>query len=201
MPAIYVSAEAHERLPARHPLDHYKTPLPLARAAIGALESAVHTSVLDPGAGSGVWGEAVRERYSDARVVGVELDERFAPHESYDEWHQANFLSWDGPLFSLVVGNPPYKVAEAFVRKALSHLLDGGECVLLLKTEFQNSDGRAKGLWAEFPPYSVRPLAQRPSFNGTSKTQAQEYCLYYWRRPASDEWAATYTRWRPLSWR
>lgn len=60
--------------------------------------------------------------------------------------------------------NPPFfraKGAEAFIRKALS--VASGKVVAFADIKFLASHGRAKGLYAEFPPNRVWSISPRPS--------------------------------------
>jgi hypothetical protein len=207
MAVIYTSQEVKDGLPVRHPTDYYPTPRQLVDEVIGRCVlydgRGRQRRVLDPGAGSGVWGEAWRatELGRDDYITGVELLADFKRHKDYDDWLVGDFLSWEPSfLYDVVIGNPPYGVvrnlAEKFVRKGLDSLREGGQLIFLLRTEFQNGSGRAKGLFTEYPPYGIYPCAQRPSFRGDGGTQPQDYTIYHWVK--GHKGAAL---WRPLSWR
>ena len=91
--------------------------------------------VLDPGAGTGVWGRVLRklypiERYPLLKIVGVEMDSGFTQDSAYDLWINENFITgsrvatliavisdtWPG--FDAVVGNPPYELDTEFLAQA-----------------------------------------------------------------------------------
>jgi predicted TPR repeat methyltransferase len=78
----------------REPNDFYPSPYKLCKAAVGLLRSYTHNRVLDPGAGTGNWGGAARERWGPrlATIAGVELDPRPQPVWSrkgaYDTWYE-----------------------------------------------------------------------------------------------------------------
>jgi hypothetical protein len=60
--------------------------------------------------------------------------------------------------------NPPFfraKGAEAFIRHALA--LAKGKVAAFVDVKFIGSDGRAAGLYAEFPPHRIYSITPRPS--------------------------------------
>lgn len=140
--------------------------------------------ILDPGAGSGVWGAIASNRLLKTDVWGVELRNLEQPAE-FDSWIACrDFLDWT-PLyntrFDLVIGNPPYSLAEEFIRHSFDLLAPGGQIVFLLRLAFLEGQARAKGLWTEHPPERVLVLPKRPSFSGNGKTDAIAYAAFYWR--------------------
>lgn len=141
-------------------------------------------AVLDPGAGNGVWGTTAANLL-DCYVQGVELRD-VEPSPGFAVWKgHTDFLTWM-PIppvrFHLVVGNPPYSLAEEFIRHSFELLAPGGQIVFLLRLAFLEGQARAKGLWTEFPPERVLVMPKRPSFSGNGKTDAIAYAAFYWRQ-------------------
>lgn len=98
---------------------------------------------------------------------------------------QRNFWLDDEPeQFDLVITNPPYEIAETFVRAGLMKLRQGGRLALLLRLGFLASRER-KPLFTAHVPESVWVLTERPSF-GTGptagKTDFSEYAWMVWQR-------------------
>lgn len=181
-------AKSGKPLRKRDPMDHYPSPLALCRAAVGLVGTLAQPAtprVLDPGAGTGPWGRAARERWGHhATITGVELDKKHRSNPIYDQWVQDDFLSWHSdPIYSLVIGNPPYVLAEEFVRKSAALLAPGGRILFLLRLGFLASQGRGRGLFKTYPPTTVYVCATRPSFLGETsrKTDATEYALFSWQ--------------------
>ena len=172
--------------------DFYATPQGLANDAtfwLFAEHSFPHVPlrVLDPGAGTGVWGRAVNREMPSSRVVGVDIALPSAGDMGvYDAYHQMDYRDFDDAGFHLVIGNPPYALAEAFVRKSLDLLPSGGYIYFLLQLNFLGSRGRQVGLFAEFPPQYIYVLTRRPSFfsvEGKAKsTDANNYAMYLWQK-------------------
>lgn len=175
----------------REPNDHYPTPLPLCRAALKLLprnlnQARMNPFIVDPGAGTGVWGTAAKELWPDAEISGCDIRDLPQP-PAYDQWiPNWNFLTQAvGGGADLVMGNPPYSLAEDFVRKAHRFVWEDRFIVFLLRLAFLESQTRGRGLWKEFPPLSVHVLVSRPSFitEGPKKgnTDATAYAIYVWR--------------------
>lgn len=190
MATIYSSKKMRER----DGFDHYPTPLEHSRAGV-SLVPVTHRPeyILDPGAGTGVWGKACRERYPEAIICGTDIRPLPRPNV-YDFWFSGGYnylLNQEENIFDLVVGNPPYGqfegkkdvlLAEKFCRISLRLLKFGGFLVFLLPITFIAGQKRALGLYNTNPLYYLCPSAERPSFTGDDKTDATEYSFYIWRK-------------------
>jgi hypothetical protein len=188
MPTFYIDKDT--KLPERKPFDFYPTEDAIADLAIQHYISPMasfyklqRSKVLDPGAGSGVWGRALRRMYEGMNIHGVEIRD-VTPDVVYNEWYNEDFLTWNclPAQYNFIVGNPPYKFAEKFIRKSHHLLRHDGVMVMLLKLSFQTGQRRYEGFWRELPLYQLGVLARRPSFTGDGKTGGDEYGLYVWRK-------------------
>jgi hypothetical protein len=166
----------------RHAHDTYFTPPAFVQQGL-ALVPGPPATILDPGAGEGVWGRAARARWPEVHIIGVELRGVPQPAE-YDEWHTGPVaeVAPSLPRVDLVIGNPPFGqgAAEEFVRLALGGLNFGGLVVFLLRLAFLESQGRANGLFREHPPEVVSVCASRPRFYGDG-TGATPFAFFRWR--------------------
>ena len=170
----------------RDPWDHYPTQIELCRAAINLLpERWPAFRILDPGCGAGPWGTAARERWQGAFIHGVDIHTQGYP-VAYSQIDEEDFLmaSLDAN-YDLIVGNPPYRYAEEFVRKSYELLVPNGAMIFLLRLNFLASRKRATGLFSDIRPKKVYVLATRPSFTGDNKSDDNEYGLFLWTKPAS----------------
>ncbi|HMN10757.1 MAG TPA: hypothetical protein PKD55_00365 [Bellilinea sp.] len=169
--------------------DFYPTPVGLIRAAMDRIytnicqdqsDASVIQEILDPGAGLGVWGYGARERFPNARVSGVEYYFKERPSFYTGEWFVGDYTKNILPhgVYDLVIGNPPYKYAEQFVRQAMQH--SKRYVVYLLRLGFLESQSRMDGLWKEMPTRQIFVLGKRPSFTGDGKTDATAYAIYFW---------------------
>lgn len=188
MPIIRTTAPLKERAYA----DFYPTDVKDARAGLSLLPDDFEPGyILDPGAGTGVWGIAARERWPNAVIVGTDIRPLSRP-KVYDFWFTGGYdylLNRERGIFDLVMGNPPFgksgskkdrKTAEKFVRRSLALLADDGYTDFLLPLTFMAGQGRAHGLYRDFPPIEVDVLSERPSFSGDGKTDNTEYAIYLW---------------------
>lgn len=174
----------------RNERDFYPTPAALVGAALDHIDltGAIGHSltILDPGAGRGEWGKAARRRWPDARIIGLDLVGDNPDRSVYDEWHAIDFLTWAGTVPDddrpdLIIGNPPYNLAESFIRSSIAITQSGGRVVFLLRLNFLAGIKRGGCLWHEHKPDRVSVCTARPSFSGNGRTDATEYAIYLWR--------------------
>lgn len=193
MTTIYVNQGT--TLPKRKDFDFYPTPLPVAVDALRRLPAGVNPrNILDPGAGTGVWGKAARFVWPKATVTGVDIRPVARPPQ-YSFWFQHDFLLTDAHgTFDMVVGNPPYKYAEQFVKHGMKHLETGGYLVFLLRLNFLESQSRAAGLWRQHPPCKVVVCSSRISFTGDGKTNATAYAYFIWQKGWQGETALSWSK-------
>ena len=189
MPTLYIDNK--KDLPKRKENDFYPTPYELCEAVLVKKLILIPrrnwiAEVLDPGAGGGVWGKAVRIVKSPANITGVELRNVEKP-VYYDTWYKnTDFLSWEtDSKYTLIIGNPPYKHSEEFIDKSLDLLEDKGWLVFLLKLSLLESKKRyskyyspSKGL----NPKQVLVSTRRVSFTGDRKSNADAYGIFVWEK-------------------
>ena len=82
----------------------------------------------------------------------------------------------------VIISNPPFDIADQFIRKGIEDLNDGGTMIYLLKLNFLGTKGRFDKLWIDenLKPKMIISLAQRPSFTGDGKTDNAEYAFFVW---------------------
>jgi hypothetical protein len=190
----------------RDPDDFYPTPTKLCAAALDLLPFKIAPTpnlrelIADPGAGSGVWGQAAQSRWPQALIDGC--DTRDIPKPAgYDQWLIKDFALTCAAdnTYDLVIGNPPYKFAELFVRKALRIVRQEGYVLFLLRLAFLESQTRGRGLWRDTPPLSVHVLVSRPSFIAEGPkagcTDATAYAIYVWRKGYVGDTALRWLDW------
>lgn len=175
------------RSDVRRPLDVYDTPEWCVRwlldcpSFIGSIMAFEERSVdavtlCDPCAGSGSIAAAVDDWTND-------------------RWHKNTaWMTWDveprselvkrrdyldpgfaPPHADLLITNPPYSLAEEFIRKAVSHATS---VAMLLRLPFMASKKRLP-LWRDLGVPDVYVLSKRPSFTGGG-TDSTDYAWLVW---------------------
>ena len=183
------------KLPKRNDQDAYLTPRENVEVALDFLiaherwlyrgENSRPLRILDLGSGEGVWGDVARWRWPTAFIHGVELRSIPKP-DSYSLWSIIDMRSWDkyyaSNPFDLVLGNPPYCIAEEAVRIGLSKVRANGVVAMLLPITFLTSQGRRDGLYKEHPLRYYAQFSQRISWTADGKTPPRDHALYCWSK-------------------
>ena len=95
--------------------------------------------------------------------------------------------------FDVVLGNPPYKLAQEHVEHGMYLLRRGGQLGYLLRINFLASQKRVP-FFRRFPPWRVYVLPERPDFTGEGGDQT-EYAFFVWRKgyrgPPQVLWVST----------
>ena len=137
--------------PRRAKHDYYPTPPEVTRALLRVEE--FPGPILEPCAGQG---HIVREL--EAAGYDVWSNELY-PQDGFAPDERTNFLEWDDTaLCRSVVTNPPYRQAEAFVRRAID--LDIKKHAWLLRFQFIGGARRYE-LFREYPPRRLWVFSRR----------------------------------------
>jgi hypothetical protein len=169
---------ATNRSDVRDELDRYDTP---AWCVHRLLESGPFSLMhggdwLEPSAGSGAIVDAVSAMETTDRGPRRWTLLDIAPRRGdviAIDFLSARFSSG----FDVIIGNPPYRLAEDFARRCVG-LAD--TTALLLRLNWLASAKRAPWLQEHTP--SVYVLPNRPSFSANGKTDATDYAWFVWRR-------------------
>ncbi len=169
----------------RIPFDAYYTPDALAKACVGTL-TRVPAVVVEPSVGGGAFARAVRSRWPLAHIIGCDVNPKATGVSDCDVFHWGDWVNIPVPPADLIIGNPPYSDAEAHIESALSRVKNGGTVAMLLRISFASGKGRIP-FWKKYADdlYSVRVLAERPSFTGGA-TDACDYGWFVWRVGAAN---------------
>lgn len=181
--------QTNKPLRKRDEHDYYPTPEKLAGVMFDLygqdrfLGTNSYLNMLDPGSGYGVFGKVGREKHPLAHITGVELDTKKPSNLAYDTYLYKDYLNLSTQHTSnhnLIIGNPPYKLAEQFIWKSVEFLAFHGVIMFLLRLNFLEGIKRNKGIYTDFKPTSIYVLAERPSFTGNNKTDATAYAIFVW---------------------
>jgi hypothetical protein len=174
--------------------DFYETPADAIDLILPFLPVEAGGLVVDAGSGTGAISARVALRSQAVPIVGVEKDEalivKARARGIYNaEFERANFLEWSpsiGIKPTLVIMNPPYSRALAFVEKGLALAGNKGVVAALLRLGWVASKSRAA--FHARHRSDLYPLAKRPSFRSDGKTDASEYAWFVWGPGRGGRW-------------
>jgi predicted RNA methylase len=143
-------------------------------------------SVLEPACGAGDMARPLAEFFPVVRAEDI-VDRGFIGQE-----RAANFLvrkiPYDPPSFDWVITNPPFNLAEEFVRRALEVCRVG--CAMLVRLSFLEGLGRHERLFSFRPPLAVLQFVERvPMHKGkltATGSTATAYCWIVWDKRGAD---------------
>lgn len=140
---------------SRENRDHYPTPHDVTEALITAWKPPEGVSVWEPAVGRGDITKPLQKAgYS---TYGTDIFDYGYNDETLD------FLTCDFARTDCIVTNPPYAIANDFVKRCLD--LDVSYVALLLKAEFWHGK-RRYNMFKNFAPSAILPLTWRPDFLG-----------------------------------
>jgi predicted RNA methylase len=174
----------------RNGLDFYETPAWCVRAILKHLP--LGGRILEPGCGNGAILKALLAADLDAHaIVGVEQNPELADLARAalpgGEVHCEDFLTCDDyGGFDLVIGNPPYGLAQEFVERALQLAEpDNGTVAMLLRLSWVASLKRVA--FHKAAPCDIYVLPRRPSFTGGG-TDSCDYAWFTWAPGGGGRW-------------
>ena len=175
------------------PEDFYQTPAWAVRRLLETWKPAGGLW-LEPGAGNGAIIKAANSVRSDVEWLAVEIRE--AEEEGLQHVARTvvmgDFLDRSLPLpdtsrVSVVLGNPPFSLAQAFIERS-RELCPVAEIVMLLRLNYIGSEDRADFMRTNLP--SLRILPNRASFlpvpGKVGKVDSIEYAWFGWRPDKAD---------------
>lgn len=164
--------------------DFYATPEHCTEAVLPFLPDvriAQNAIIVDPGAGTGAITRPLCRRYGGhaAAILAVEINPALAAEiDSADRVVVADYLTAELPPANLIVGNPPFSLAQEFVARSLLLAAPvGGTVAMLLRLSFIASKKRRD--FHRSHPSDVYVLSSRPSFTGKG-TDSCDYAWFVW---------------------
>ncbi len=158
--------------------DNYPTPQPLADKLIQEQvdNGVVPAVVIEPSCGAGAFIKAARKAWPNARIIGIDIVDyrRQAIANGADEFVCApmerviaDILEAEQELGRvLVIGNPPFSLAEEHITLIMRLLNEGNLLSFLLRFSFFGSKSRAERFWPVHHPLlnCITPITPRPSY-------------------------------------
>lgn len=172
---------ATNRGAVRRDQDFYETPAWCVNRLLDAV-TFPDGDWLEPAVGNGAIIKAVTNYNPKSAIWWTATDVRDTSMElnlPLKKLRKESFLFWEwtDKDYKVVITNPPYSLAEEFIRHALK-IPSNPSVVMLLRLNFLASESRYP-LFKEYPP-DVYVLPNRPCFTGDGKTDATEYAWFVW---------------------
>jgi hypothetical protein len=173
-----------QRVEAPDSLDDFPTPPWATRALIehvfGGKSATASMTCLEPACGAGHMSKALKEYFSDVTDADI---------SNYGYGHVRDFLAYPyaTDTYDWVITNPPFRLAEEFVLRALTLARVG--VAILARTVFLESSGRYRAIFEKTPPTIFAQFVERvPMVKGRldkSATTATGYCWLIWKKDAA----------------
>lgn len=179
--ALVAAQKAHKRKPA----DFYPTPPEVTRALMDELTLINPVTIWEPACGDGAMSEVIQSYGHE--VTSTDL----RPDGGYGQGG-VDFLDINDDLeVDWIITNPPFNLAENFIRQALRHTPN---VAMLLSNQYWHAKGRL-ALFEDHPPAYVYPLTWRPAFleKERGKSPMMNVMWVVWRKNALDV-----TQYKPL---
>ncbi len=140
------------------------------------------SSILEPTAGSGSWIPGIMETWPEARISAIEQHPELAEYASrFGLTVEAkDIFAAELGTYDLIVGNPPFSLADDLIPMLMSRLNPGGVLAFLLRLNFFGGQDRYERFWRIFPAACAYPLPARPGFTSDGKTDGTEYMMCCW---------------------
>lgn len=116
----------------------------------------MHGSCLEPCVGQGHLAEVIKSRV-DPECDCMDIVDRGYPDTKVADFLDHHFM---GKQYDCIITNPPYSLAEEFIRKSLSTLKPNGYCAMFLKIQFLEGAKR-QALFEDYPPKYIYVFRNR----------------------------------------
>lgn len=165
-----------QRTEAIDSLDDFPTPPWATRAlfehVLDDKSSLLEMSCLEPACGRGYMSKPLSEYFGSVTSSD-------AHHYGYSEARDYLALPYEAQAFDWVVTNPPFRLAEQFVKQSLRVARRG--VAVLARTVFLESCGRYNSLFRDRPPTKFAQFVERvPMVKGRVDRKASTATGYAW---------------------
>lgn len=169
--------------------DFYPTPVELAFKITELVASLIDRPiklVIEPSAGTGAFIRAAKKVWPDVPAAGVDINPEMKQHlyaagadgVHIGDWCEA--VSLGLAPGTLILGNPPFSLAQKHIAASNLALTKGDFNAMLLRMSFMGSRERVP-FWSQFPARYLIPLVPRPKFIPGKSGDNAEYGVFIWQ--------------------
>ncbi len=170
------SAVMQQRQEPHHSLDDFPTPPWATRALCEFIQPESRMTCREPAANRGHMVRPLEDRFK--RVIASDVFDYGAGFDIKD------YLFGDEPPVHWTITNPPFRLAEQFIERALRSSTIG--VAMIVRTAFLESVGRYDRLFSITPPADVLQFTERVVMHkgklSAKGSTATAYCWLVWRR-------------------
>lgn len=165
-----------QRIEPKDSPDDFPTPPWATRALIEHIlddkEALASRVCLEPACGAGHMAKVLKEYFSEVRASDA-YSYGYGPVRDFLTYpYETNAVDW-------VITNPPFRLAEEFVLRALEVAREG--VAILARTVFLESSGRYNAIFRETPPSKFAQFVERvPMVRGRLDEKASTATGYAW---------------------
>lgn len=141
----------------RRALDFYPTPTNVTIALLEFLQLPESWSAWEPACGIGSMANVMDRYFEDVLRTDIQYGE--------------DYMAIKGVRADVVMTNPPFNLAEEFIRKAYNDC--NKMSAMLVKSQFWHAAKRVN-LFQELPPKYILPLTWRPDFLEHERTDGKK---------------------------
>lgn len=150
--------------------DHYDTPEYTIQSLLDV--HSIEYPALEPCAGN----LAISNMLTEGLVHTNDINERSPAKRHVDYLDKIGFRFFG---YKTIITNPPFRIAQQIIERALEDVLEGGEVIMLLRLNFLGAKIR-KQFWQDVPLKTVYVLSRRPRFHGSG--DSVEYAWFIFER-------------------
>ena len=123
-------------------------------------------SFLEPCVGNGNISKAIKDKFPNSEVVGIDIVDRGYPNTIVHD-----FLTYEtDKKYDNIITNLPYSLGKEFVEKGISLLKDNGKMAMFLKIQFLEGAKRVE-MFKKYPPKYIYTFVKRmPTWNNGQPT-------------------------------